>query len=112
MGESLRDIAVNYRDELIEQMGLEEDDVVTSTFMKETMNFMNKLCRHLGERHSNEGRACAALEVWVMRADDYDAWDSLLSCFDPDNREVLLRRGRMLFPGPLTAHWDRSVDAY
>jgi hypothetical protein len=41
-----------------------------------------------------------------MQSDHYEAWDSLLSGFAVDGREALVRRGRVLFPGPLTAHWD------
>jgi hypothetical protein len=66
---------------------------------------MRMLARHLGDRHSGEIRVGCALRDWVTQCDHYEAWDALLSGFAIEGREALLRRGRMLFPGPLTAHW-------
>ena len=40
---------------------------------------------------------------------DYEAWDALLTHYQFDGKEELIRRGRVLFAGPMTAHWD---DAY
>jgi len=43
-----------------------------------------------------------------MECDHYEAWDALLAGFDFPGKSALVRRGRMRFPGPLTAHWADS----
>ena len=87
-------------------MGLGEDDVSNDTFKKESHAFIGKLARHVGERHGGYSRAAVALKAWCLSVEDYDAWDALLSEYEFDGRDALLRRGKVLFPGPLTAHWD------
>ena len=54
-------------------------------------------------------RAQIALRDWVLDVKDYEAWDALLTHYQFDGKEELIRRGRVLFAGPMTAHWD---DAY
>lgn len=109
LGEPLRMIAIAHREELIEALGLEVEEVPPRDFWDDTRRFMNRLCRELGDRHSGDGRVAAALYEWVQRVDDYDAFDALLANFDRfEGRERVVRRGRQLFPGPLVAHWDRG----
>ena len=60
----------------------------------------------LGDRHAGDARVAVALHAWCQRVEDYDAWDVLLSEYEFDGREALMRRGKVLFPGPLTAHWE------
>ena len=48
----------------------------------------------------------AALQDWVRLVEDYDAFDALLSNYKFAGREMVIRRGKQLFPGPLTAHWE------
>lgn len=105
-GESIRQLYRGYRNVMLEEMGFDPDDAPEHLFHKETMRFVNQLCRHLGERHGGDQRAGAALHAWVLDVDEYDAFDSLLCHFEFDGRESVLQRGRVLFPGPLVAHWD------
>ena len=42
----------------------------------------------------------------MRRVEDYDAFDALLSNYKFAGREIIIRRGKQLFPGPLTAHWE------
>ncbi len=105
-GEPMYMLARAYREGLIDAMELGEDDVTQSTFRAETKVFMNQLCRHLGDRHADDHRVCIALREWVHRVDDYEAYDALLTSFRFDDRTAVLRKGRILFPGPLTAHWQ------
>jgi hypothetical protein len=67
---------------------------------------MRRFARHLGDRHAGDPRAATALRSWILACDHYEAWDALLSGFVFDGRDALVRRGRMMFPGPLTAHWE------
>ena len=105
LGASLRSVAAAYRRGLIEHFGLLPEDVTDATFARETEIFMRKLCRHLGERHPGDHRVEVSLREWVLRVEHYEAWDALLSSFDFEGKDALVRRGRILFPGPLTAHW-------
>ena len=105
-GESLQSLATAYREQLIADTGLEEEDVSETTFRPETRRFMKQLCRHLGERCEGDHRVCRALEDWVHRVEDYEAYDALLTSFTFEGRAAVLRKGRILFPGPLTAHWQ------
>ena len=107
-GASMRQLAGEYRAELIETFGFRPDELTPDTFREEVAAFMRKLARHLGERHAGDPRVGQALQEWVMFCDHYEAWDALLSGFDVDGREMLIRRGRVLFPGSLTAHWDEA----
>lgn len=108
LGASIRQVGAAYRAELIEQFGFRPDEVTPATFRDETVAFLRKLARELGERHAGDPRVGQALREWVMLCDHYEAWDALLSGFQVDDRELLLRRGRILFPGPLTAHWPEA----
>jgi len=109
LGASLPQIASAYREGLIRDFGFRPDEIRPETFRQESMAFMRKLARHLGDRHAGENRIGHALREWVQQCDHYEAWDALLSGFSIEGRESLLRRGRMLFPGPLTAHWPDDL---
>ena len=112
LGESLRSIAAAYRIDLLVEMGFDPEDAPNDLFRKETSRYMNQLCRHLGDHHAGDTRAAAALLDWVRVVEDYDAFDTLLTHYEFDARGTVLRRGRVLFPGPLTAHWvDAPSDA-
>ncbi len=106
LGESLRMIAADYRQTLLAEMGFDPEEVESSLFEKETSQFMRQLCRHLGDTQEGETRVSAALRDWVRQVEDYEAYDALLSHYDFAGKDVLINRGRMLFPGPLTAHWS------
>ena len=108
LGASMRQIAEEYREGLIVSFGFRGDEVTSATFRDETSTFMRKLARHLGERHPGDARVGHALREWIMFTDHYEAWDALLSGFDVDGRDVLVRRGKVLFPGTLTAHWEEA----
>jgi hypothetical protein len=105
LGASLQQIAAGCRDQLIRDFHFRPDEVKPDTFRTEVAAFMRRLARHLGDRHAGDARVGQALREWVSSCDDYEAWDALLSGFEVEGREALVRRGRMLFPGPLTAHW-------
>ncbi len=106
LGESMGDLAESYRGELLVGLGLDPEECDDTLFLKETHRFMSRVCVHLGERHAGDPRASEALQAWVRLVDDYDAYDALLSNYRFDGRDVVIRRARMLFPGPLTAHWE------
>lgn len=106
LGESLRDIAIAKRDQMLRDVGLERHEARPTTFVAEVTRFTNRLCRELGERHAGDSRAETALIRWANLVDEYEAFDALLANFrDFDGRDALVRRGQNLFPGPLTAHW-------
>lgn len=106
LGESMRSVAAAHREQVIRSVGLAVDEVGAREFWDDTRRFMNRLARDLGERHAGDSRVCAALAEWVRRVDDYDAFDALLAHFDRfEGRALIVRRGKQLFPGPLTAHW-------
>lgn len=106
LGASLRQIAAGCRQRLIDDFGFRPDEVTPDTFRDEVAAIMRRLARHLGDRHAGDARVGQALRDWVQHCDHYEAWDALLTGFDVEEREVLIRRGRMLFPGPLTRHWS------
>lgn len=108
LGASLQQIAAGYRERLVHDFGFRPDEVTADTFRAETTAFMRKVARQLGERHAGDRRVGQALREWIELVDHYEAWDALLSGFEVQGREALLRRGRVLFPGPLTAHWSAS----
>lgn len=108
LGASMRQVAIAYRDSLIESFQFRAEDVTATTFAKETESFMKNLARRLGDKHRGDGRVQHALQAWVMECDHYEAWDALLAGFDFNGKSALVRRGRMRFPGPLTAHWSDS----
>ena len=105
-GASLAQVAAGLREQLIKDFGFRPEEVTPSTVQTEVAAFMRKLARHLGDRHAGDVRVGSALKDWVMRCDHYEAWDALLSGFAVEGRESFVRRGRVMFPGPLTAHWD------
>ena len=106
-GASMRQVAHEFRERLIEDFGFRPEEVTQETFKDEVAAFMRALARHLGDRHPGDARVGEALETWVRFTDHYEAWDALLAgSFDVESKEALIRRGRMLFPGPLTRHWD------
>lgn len=107
LGESIASIAIEYRQQLLDSVGLTPEDATANTFRTETMRFCGRLCRYLADRRAGDSRVETALADWVLQVDDYDAFDALLATFrDFDGRAQLLRRGRALFPRALTAHWD------
>lgn len=106
MGESMPALAAAYREELLRDCGLMPEEAGRETFRKDTADFMQKLCRRLGDRHAGDRRICAALQEWVRGVSDYAAFDALLSSFDFEGKRNVIDRGRQLFPGPLTAHWQ------
>ncbi|MEO6594890.1 MAG: hypothetical protein ABIP94_09070 [Planctomycetota bacterium] len=106
LGASLRQVASDYREGLIADFGFRPEEVTAHTFHEEVGAFMRRLARHLGERKPGNPRVGQALRDWILFSDDYEAWDALLTGFTVDGRAALVRRGRMMFPGPLTAHWQ------
>ena len=110
LGASLRQVAIAYRDDLIATFRFRPDEVTAETFADETAAFMKRVARHLGERHRGDPRVMHALREWVVRVGHYEAWDALLAGFDFHGKAALVRRGRMLFPGPLTAHWEAAEE--
>ncbi|MCC7399694.1 MAG: hypothetical protein IT455_21700 [Planctomycetes bacterium] len=106
LGASLEQVAAGCRAELIKDFGFRPEEVTPETFRSEVAAFMRKLARHLGDRHPGDARVGHALRQWVRSSDHYEAWDALLTGFQVEGREALVRRGRVLFPGPLTRHWD------
>jgi hypothetical protein len=107
LGATMRQVAAEYREQLIEDFGFRPEEVTPGTFRDEVAAMMRALARHLGDRHQGDPRIGEALETWVRFTDHYEAWDALLAGgFDVEARDALVRRGRMLFPGPLTRHWD------
>jgi hypothetical protein len=110
LGASLRQVASAYRQSLIDAFHFRADEVGGETFMDETMAFMRRVARHLGDRHAGDRRVLSALQSWVMLVDHYEAWDALLSGFQFEGKSALIRRGRVMFPGPLTAHWADASE--
>ena len=106
LGASLGQIAAAYRQSLIEAFDFRAEEVTKDTFAEETASFMKKIARQLGERHGGDPRVLHALRDWVLAVEHYEAWDALLSGFEFPGKAALIRRGRLLFPGPLTAHWS------
>ncbi|MHC4512480.1 MAG: hypothetical protein ACYTGW_06490 [Planctomycetota bacterium] len=106
LGESMQHLAHGYREQLLVDLGMDPEECEDTLFLEETHKFMSKVCAHLGEKFAGDARASAALQAWVRLVEDYDAFDALLSNYDFAGREVVIRRGKMLFPGPLTAHWE------
>jgi hypothetical protein len=107
LGASLAQIGTEYRNELLESFGIDPAAAQPDTFRNESRNFVNKVCREIGERHRGDSRVQAALVAWAGLVDEYDVFDVLLTNFHAfEDRALLLARGRRLFPGPLTAHWD------
>ena len=106
LGESMERLAHSYWAQLLMDLGMDPEECEDTLFLKETHRFMSKVCVHLGERYASNSGVSAALQAWVRVVEDYDAYDALLSNYRFEGREVVIRRGRMLFPGPLTAHWE------
>jgi len=111
LGESMRSIAVAHRSDLLASVHLDPREALPETFEAETTSFMKALSRALGERCSGDARALNALREWVRVVDDYEAWDALLTHFEFEGKVQMVRRGRMLFAGPLTAHWRTGTSA-
>ena len=106
LGASLQQVAAAYREHLLREFAFRPEETTPETFRSEVTAFMRTLARHLGDRHAGDPRIAHALRAWIMVSDHYEAWDALLSGFDVEDREALVRRGRVLFPGTLTAHWS------
>ncbi len=109
LGATLLQVAREYRDKLIEDFRFREDEVTKDTFAEETGKFMRQVARHIGDRHAGDPRVLPALHAWVLLVDHYEAWDALLAGFDFPGKAALVRRGKMRFPGPLTAHWQEGA---
>ncbi|MCA8942356.1 MAG: hypothetical protein KDB80_07315 [Planctomycetes bacterium] len=103
LGESLASISEAKRGDVCIRKGLDSEDPRAGA--DQAREFMRVLCRELGDRHAGNSRVATALERWVERCSDYEAWDSLMSGFEFQSRPRLLERGRKLFPGTLTEHW-------
>jgi hypothetical protein len=110
LGASMRQVAIAYRESLIEAFGFRPEELGPTTFLKETDDFMKTVARRLGDRHRGDGRVQHALQEWILQCDHYEAWDALLAGFEFPGKAALVRRGKMRFPGPLTAHWDGAGD--
>jgi hypothetical protein len=108
LGASMRQVAGEYRERLIEDFGFRPEEVTPATFGEEVTAYMRALARQLGDRHQGDVRVGEALATWVRFTEHYEAWDALLTGFDVEGREALIRRGRLLFPGALTGHWDEE----
>jgi hypothetical protein len=108
LGASMRQIADEYRERLIEDFGFRPEEVEPTTFAKEVAAYMRALARHLGDRYQGDVRVGEALSTWVRFTEHYEAWDALLSGFEVEGKEQLVRRGRLLFPSTLTSHWDEQ----
>ena len=109
LGETLREVAARYRNMLLIEMGFDLEDAPNDLFAKETVRFMNELCRHFGDRYAGDRRVATALASWVRLVSEYDAYDTLLSHYEFPERSAVLSRGLQLFPGPLTAHWQEQA---
>jgi hypothetical protein len=105
LGESMSSIAAAVREAMLASVGMTLDEASPQTFAEESRRFMSKLCRHVERVRAGNPRIGAALRDWVQRVDDFDAFDVLLTSFPCEQREAVLRRGRVLFPRTLTAHW-------
>ena len=106
LGASLRQVADAYRDDLIAAFDFRPEETGPDTFADETTAFMKKVARQLGDKHAGDVRVMQALLEWIVLSEHYEAWDALLSGFEFQGKEGLIRRGRVLFAGPLTAHWS------
>lgn len=104
-GASFRQIAIDCQHEWLVAAGAKPDQPPPPQCVEHVASFLRTFARHLGDRCSGEPRIGKALREWVEHTDHYEAWDALLSGFEIEGREALLRRGRLKFPGPLTAHW-------
>ena len=102
----MESIAATHRENLLRCKGLDLGEALLSSLEVEIRDFMKKLCRQLGEHHSGDRRALVGLRDWVRIAGDYEAYDSLLTHFDFEGKEALIHKGRILFAGPMTAHWQ------
>lgn len=105
-GASLRQIAADCQNEWLAAAGMKSDQPPPAACHEQVAAFLRSFARHLGDRCAGEPRIGMALREWVEHTDHYEAWDALLSSFAVDGRLALVRRGRLMFPGPLTAHWN------
>ena len=108
LGATMRQVADEYRERLIEDFGFRPEEVEPTTFSSEVTAFMRALARHLGDRYQGDVRVGEALSTWVRFTEHYEAWDALLSGFSVEGKEALIQRGRLLFPSALTSHWDEE----
>ncbi|MDP6929644.1 MAG: hypothetical protein QF412_08090 [Planctomycetota bacterium] len=109
LGEPLRVLVSAYREELLISDGLDPQEAEPMLRIDDAHKFIARVCRHLGERHAGDERACVALRDWAAVVDDYDAYDALLTGFQFEGRNHVLEKGRLLFPRMLTSHWDQEV---
>ena len=108
LGESLRVLASAYREELLISEGLDPQESDPTAMRADVHKFIAGVCRHLGERHAGDERACVALRDWAAVVEDYDAYDALLTGFQFEGRSHFLEKGCLLFPRTLTSHWDKE----
>lgn len=106
LGEDLSSIAAGHRARLCRGADIDPEEADDEVFAAEVAGFMRALCRRIGDRHAGEARMAAALRDWVERSRDYEAWDALLSGFEFEGRSRYVERGRVMFPGSMTAHWS------
>jgi hypothetical protein len=107
-GASMEQIAEQRRAAYLASLGVAAGEADPTLGADHVAAFMRAFARHLGDRHAGNPRIGHALREWVRQCDHYEAWDALLSGFVVENRQALVRRGKFLFPGTLTAHWDGS----
>jgi hypothetical protein len=107
-GASMEQIAADRRDEHLAAIGKNAGEVDAALGADEVAAFMRAFARFLGDRHAGNPRVGHALREWVRQCDHYEAWDALLTGFAVEGRQALVRRGRFMFPGTLTAHWAES----
>ena len=105
-GGSLLQLAADVRAEHLAALGIDPSAPSDPNLGRaEASAFMRSFARHLGDRHAGNPRIGRALREWVSHTDHYEAWDALLSGFQVESRDALVRRGQMMFPRSLTAHW-------
>ena len=107
-GASMEQIAADRRALHLAELGIPPGGAAPSIGREEVASFMRAFARYLGDRHAGNPRIGHALREWIRQCDHYEAWDALLTSFVVDERPALVRRGRFMFPGPLTAHWAES----
>jgi hypothetical protein len=108
LGEELSSIAASVHEEELTRRGLVPETAEPSTGATEVADYMRRLCRELGDRHAGDHRIAVALLEWTRSCRDYEAFDALLSGFEFEGRERVLRIARAMFPRAMTAHWESA----
>jgi hypothetical protein len=106
LGASLAQVAAEYcRPSCIRDFGFRPEEVTVDTFRSEVARSCAswRAISAIGIAGDAARRPRAAAVDHAV--DHYEAWDALLSGFRRRPRSAGAAR-RVLFPGPLTAHWD------